>query len=176
MDIAIANWMLAHRDPILTHVCDVLMWFGSSHRGMAVVLLLVFLASVLRRRRIVTLGFCVAVIVSFGASLVLKSLVARPRPGPPYAHVYTNGWSMPSSAAAMTTAGLLVLLLLAPPGRSRALLGLPLLALDLSVGFAVVYLGAHWATDVVAGTALGAVVGILVLSLTVRFRQRRRPA
>ena len=45
---------------------------------------------------------------------------------------------------------------------------------DLLVGFALIYLGAHWFTDVVAGAALGGIIGVVTFMTRNRIRNYRR--
>lgn len=96
-------------------------------------------------------------------AIALKSEIQRARPGAEFALVTAEGYSMPSTAAAMSAAALgpLIALTRSAPGRRRALLSV--VAVQLIVVFALLYLGAHWLTDTIVGTALGSAVGGIVL-------------
>lgn len=175
--MTIADWMAAHRSPSIDRVCQALMSIGTSRRAFAVgAVLVIVLCLVLRRLDTVVAG-ALAVPSATAASILLKAQLARPRPGPRYAEVTTYGYSMPSSAAALLTAGLIVLLLLVPRRRavwSVAVIGFA--GVDAVIGFALIYLGSHWFTDVCAGIVLGGLFGGAAFLVTTRLRDKRAHA
>jgi undecaprenyl-diphosphatase len=75
---------------------------------------------------------------------------------------------MPSGHAATAAAAATVVALLHPRLR------LPLAALVAAIGLSRVYLGVHYPSDVLAGLALGIVVGWAVVALTRRAVRARR--
>ncbi len=95
----------------------------------------------------------------------LKQVIRRPRPGGdltmwPEIH----SWAMPSTHAAATSA-LAMAVFLAVDWRSdrmRRAAGAALATAVVFVGGCMVYLGAHWPTDVLAGWLLGAGVGATI--------------
>jgi len=106
-----------------------------------------------RRREWVRAG--AAVFVAHASSVVLKRVARRLRPEHDdlTTHVSTpSRWSFPSSHATSTTTTAIVFAPLL--GRWTALLP-PVMA------WSRMALGVHYPTDVLAGTALGAAVGIL---------------
>jgi membrane-associated phospholipid phosphatase len=125
-------------------------------------------------------------------SSVAKAVIDRPRPPVSLALIEQPGsHSLPSGHAFMTlvVAGLLVHLLFrrtgadrspgGGPGRRRAvtIVGIAVAAVLLSlVGISRVYLGVHWASDVIAAWCLGAFWLILVLDSARRWRWDERPA
>jgi undecaprenyl-diphosphatase len=72
------------------------------------------------------------------------------------------GSSFPSGIAAMTAAVAIAFFLVVdwPTRTVRLLAAAALIALVLWINFCVVYLGAHWPTDVLAGWLLGGVIGV----------------
>ena len=96
-----------------------------------------------------------------------KEFIGRPRPPAGLAVVPTDGFAMPSSIGAMTAGAAVPLILF---GLRRAdLVGrivvVVLTAGTVLVGAAMVYLGAHWFSDVLAGWALGAAIGVAAFRL-----------
>lgn len=88
----------------------------------------------------------------------LKNLIARPRPCQILSHVHELGgcggsMSMPSNHAINSSAAIAFLVALYP---SLGWILWPLMGL---IGLSRVYLGAHYVTDVMAGWAVGLVLG-----------------
>ena len=115
-----------------------------------------------------------AVVVAFAASLILKDIFQIARPKPSLALVYADGWAFPSTDAAITAAaassafvGLTWL-----SGQVRRRLAWTLGVMVVLVGALLVYVGAHWLTDVLAGWVLGGAVGAGAAVLTQRFPSR----
>lgn len=92
---------------------------------------------------------------------VAKDLIERPRPPHDLSIVSTSGFSMPSSIGAMTAAAAtpVILIGIRMANRRGRLLVCVLVGVTGVVGVSMVYLGAHWLSDVLAGWALGAAVG-----------------
>ncbi len=108
--------------------------------------------------------------------LILLRAVAAHQP--PW--LVAGGWSFPSTQATQTAALVVAFVVAAsltgrlgpPPSRSRTVaVRVGAVALVL-VGASMVSLGAHWATDVLAGWALGGGIGVLTARLTVPRRRR----
>ena len=116
-------------------------------------------------------AFLLAIAVSEVAIGGLKALVERPRP--PASLIETHGFSFPSGhaiAGSVTAAALVMVLLPEGPDRRRWEVRAILFALVMALSRT--YLRAHWLSDVVAGTLIGAAValGSVALVLTVRRR------
>ena len=152
------------------------MWAGSTVQGVGLCAVLVLIAYLIRRRIVGLLVGGGSVVVTAVVASVLKGFIDRPRPPVPYAQVEALGSSMPSTAAALSTAALASLWSLRPlaPPAKRAYAG-ALVCIGLVVDFSVVYLGAHWFTDVLVGIVLGGAIGLAGLRLTEGVHRRKRP-
>jgi membrane-associated phospholipid phosphatase len=116
-----------------------------------------------RLRRFPSCAICVLAAVGVASALVtlIKEAVDRARPAAAdpalTALVPTpDNPSFPSGHTATAFAGAVVLAMFHPKLR------LPALALACAVGFSRVYLGVHFLADVVAGAALGVLIGLAV--------------
>ena len=163
LDARVQAWVRGVRHERLTEsLLQITALGGGTVLTLAV--LLVVVALLLAGRRVVAGK---VVLVSLGALImigVVKELVERPRPAvnekPLDPWISVNSFSFPSghSFAAMAvylSLGLLVARL-APTRRCAYFLVLAAAGLALLVGATRVYLGAHYATDVIAGWFAGA--------------------
>lgn len=176
IDPPIWQWMVDHRSPAMTTVAIVITELGSTI-SMTVIACLTIGFLLLRRRR----GDAVLVaVVAAGAGLLVrigKTTVGRERPPVEYRLVTETNESFPSGHALASSAILgVVLVVLLPAIHSRGLrigitVGVGLFVV--AIGLSRVYLGVHWATDVIGGWVTG--LTWLVVCLTVRqvWRQTR---
>lgn len=98
---------------------------------------------------------------TLGANYAVKRLVGRERPAPAIAEplvALPSSSSFPSSHAAMSTAAAIVLIEAWPS------LAPVWVAMGAAMAASRVYVGAHHASDVAAGVALGAVTGTVAVS------------
>ncbi|MEO6471357.1 MAG: phosphatase PAP2 family protein [Aeromicrobium sp.] len=168
--LEVANW---HRHEALTWFARLVMTAGHTVRGVAVlgtIALLIVIALRLWRPSIA------AVMASFAAGQtadILKDVIGRPRPPASLAIVPAYGFSMPSSVAATTSAAAVAFILAIrwKSGRLQMLCSTVAAIAVVGVGVCMVYLGAHWASDVFAGWVLGSAFGV-VAGLV--FRERKK--
>ncbi len=171
-DERLLHWIAEHRVDTLDSISTTLMHLSETPWVLLVVAF-VGLAVVIQQRAW-RVGLAVGLASQLGgfASGQLKLHFERPRPTFPDALVQASGYAMPSSHASLTAAGAVALMLVVRwRSRRASVLAATVLALGLVlVGAAMVYLGAHWATDVAAGWVLGVPIGAMVGLI---FKQRR---
>jgi undecaprenyl-diphosphatase len=165
-DRHLERWIVHHRpgwlDPLfvfLTHIGT----YGAVWLALALVL-----AAVTRRWQVLVL-VAAADALADAVAEILKTAIARDRPPLVYAHPKPLVHSLqthafPSGHSATSFACATVLARLFP----RAAPGFFVLAA--AIAFSRVYVGLHWPLDVLAGSVLGAVLGLLVLVLSRRVR------
>ena len=169
------DWWLetveANRNDTAVNVAKVLDLVGSPWvtfpvRGLAIAILL------LRRRWLQLSAFVMAMVLSELAIGPVKAWIDRARPP---SIVETSGASFPSGhaiAGAVTAFALVVAFL--PRGRRRLRWMVVATLFAGSMAWSRTYLGAHWATDTIAGICIGA--GVAILSEVVFEEGRRRAA
>jgi membrane-associated phospholipid phosphatase len=177
VDRAVMEAVAAHRTGWATALAQAVMAVGQPLATyFAAAAVAIVLAWVYRAWRPVV-ATLVATMVAIAVADVAKDLIGRPRPPADLAIVDAGGLAMPSSIAALTAAAATPLVLAGlrnatPAGRTMAAL---LLTGTVAVGVCMVYLGAHWPSDVLVGWALGAAIGAVLFHLLQRWG-RRRPA
>jgi membrane-associated phospholipid phosphatase len=157
-DDSVSEWAEEHRYAPFVRLAEWLDVAGSV--VVTVPLRLLAVAVLLMRRRWTQLAiFVTAVVLSELCIGPLKAWTDRARP--PGRIIETSSASFPSGhsiAAAVTAFGLVVAFL--PRGRRRVHWGIVATFVAASMAWSRVYLGAHWATDTIAGICFG--VGIAV--------------
>ncbi len=181
MDRSITTWAVAHRTGGLTALARGLSTVGS--QAVLIPVIVVVSGLLLVRRRIALAG---VVIVAWAGALglynLVKLIVGRHRPPEVLWLTHATSSSLPSGHATQSLASYAALLIVAVAGwpRLRGLGRALLVLLVAGIGCSRVYLGVHWATDVLAGWLLAAAwVAIVVwigdaLSATARSAQPHR--
>lgn len=158
-------------DPWITHevqtgrvpwLDQLMRWISAfGYVGPATALMVVAVGGLLRLRFRVEALFTLLTVLGDAFGQLVKLIVARPRPGDDAISVLFQeaGRSFPSGHVLHYTIFFGFLLYLAatllPPGGARAILCLLLALPILLIGVSRVYLGAHWASDVLGGYLLG---------------------
>lgn len=127
-----------------------------------------------RRRWLALTAFALAVASSEVLIGVLKTAYDRPRP--PSSLIETTGASFPSGhaiAGAVTAVGLVLVLL--PSGPARWHWEVSAVSFTAVMGLSRVYLQAHWLSDAVAGSLLGAGLALGWPALLLGFARRGEP-
>ncbi len=149
------------RRPILTEIMKVITFFGSAYFILSLTFLLI---TVIKNKKIVLLIITNLILIT-SMNIILKNIVQRPRPEG-YRLVEESGYSFPSGHSMVSVAfyGFLIYLILAKFKNKTLKIALSVLLgiLVLLIAFSRIYLGVHYATDVLAG-------GLLSISYLVAF-------
>lgn len=164
-DTAVLRWAVSVRMPWLTWCAQLVTTLGST----PVVIVVALLGAVLLRRRTRSWTSSSALLATvFGTDAIVyltKAAVARRRPpvdtliGLPAADYSFPSGHTANGGAVYLLAALLLAAALASPVRRRLLVAGGVLV-GVAVGLTRVYLGYHWATDVLAGWCLAAAVAL----------------
>lgn len=144
--------------PVLTRIAQAVTFLGD-WRLLIPATVIVAMGIVLGGRPVIAALFSGSVLGGWLLESLLKLLVHRARPNLWPALVIPKSYSFPSGHATMATlfyGGLVVVIFQVSRRRSvRVVVLLAALFLIGAIGFTRVYLGAHWASDVVAGLLVG---------------------
>lgn len=153
------TFVVTNRHPALTAVAEALSVAGSVHVTLPVRLGIVGILGV--RRRWTQLGaFVTAVVASEILVGTVKAIVDRPRPPDPM--VLSSSTSFPSGhaiATAVTAFGIVAAFL--PRGSRRWHWIVVASTVASLMALSRTYLSVHWATDTIAGTAIGVACAVL---------------
>ncbi|HVA91346.1 MAG TPA: phosphatase PAP2 family protein [Chloroflexota bacterium] len=155
-------------------------WFGYTPQEIVIlgaIIALIFAVGY----RVESLFLLISVVGSNLIGALVKNLVARPRPGAPAVHVlrHLGGYSFPSGHVLtyISFFGFLAYLAWVEPRNSlvRGIVLVPCLALLILIGPSRIYVGAHWASDVIGAYLLGVVWLSVILRLYVAWLARGAP-
>jgi membrane-associated phospholipid phosphatase len=148
LDSSVLDAMRSLEDGTAVAIAKVVTVFGTLPATATVALV----AAIALRRRPAEIATLVASVVAvYIAVHVTKAATDRPRPPDPLVHASLT--SFPSGHAAYSTIYVAVAL-----ATKRAPVIAAAVALALAIGATRLYLRVHWATDVLAGWALGAAI------------------
>ena len=138
-----------------------------------IVILCAALVLIPMTRKTMGLPLTATALINMGTYKAMKHIFLRARPDVVYHIVEQGGYSFPSghSAASMLVYGLLFYLVgkYCKNQKLRVLLQTVCGILVLTVGPSRLYVGVHWATDVLAGWCVGAAVLMAAVYLIERF-------
>jgi membrane-associated phospholipid phosphatase len=177
-DEDVMRWVAGHRPDWLSHVAFGVMDIGTTVAGVAVCVLVAGVFVVRFRLRWAAAAAVGAYVVAGLLASGLKHVFDRPRPPAGLALITVGGASFPSAQAA-ETAAVAAAMLIATTWSSRSLMRAATVATVLvlvGIGACMVYLGAHWMTDVLAGWVLGASCGSVAGWVTRRMAARSAAA
>ncbi|MBW0117743.1 phosphatase PAP2 family protein [Pseudonocardia abyssalis] len=183
IDQPVLDWFVMHRGPVESVAATVITNLGGT-LAMTVLAAVVALWAV-SRRHWGRLAFLLAATGTAGALVMaIKALVGRVRPPQSVQLVaettasFPSGHTLGSAVVILTVAG--VLLKGTRSAGVRATTVVAAVSAVLMIGLSRLYLGVHWATDVLAGWLLGGavvagLVAVAALHRTYRVAGPRRP-
>ncbi|MFG3281688.1 phosphatase PAP2 family protein [Streptomyces sp. NPDC048111] len=177
-DRALHRWPLGHRPPVAVATARAVTATGSGAvpYALAVVAGLIAGRSALQRRYAVA-GALAVLMLGQLARFVLMLLVGRPRPSAVDWATTASGFSFPSghTTTSALTAGLLIWAVGTRRSLASARFAVVLLALwAAAVGLSRVYLGVHWASDVLGGWLFAGLWLCLAAPVAAPFTRRLR--
>ena len=167
-DIRIMNFAVSLREINSANIFLFITYLGNWQiivsLGIIILLVLLFLGE---RRK--ALALCSAVLASEVLYSVFKMLIHRPRPDMGFSLISQAGYAFPSGHAVVPVVfyGMIAFFLRRSfKKRRQRLLAVSIAtALIFFIGYSRIYLGAHWASDVFAGWALGLAILVFARSL-----------
>ena len=170
LDNAVRGWFLAHQNPVVYRIADVITWIGSP----TVMVFVAVAAGVwfYRRQGPSKAGVVVAAPAAGGLlSGVVKLLYGRARPAGA-ALLNEHTFSFPSGHAATSAAVMVTLCYVLARERKISWPVAIVLggSVPLIIGLTRLYLDVHWTTDVVAGWTVGLFVAAMSAALYERLR------
>ncbi len=158
IDLEVASWMAAHRDPTGIDVFMVIAFLG---RMVSLAVLAVLVGAYLQRRMgWRPVGWLVLALLGVTVLyIVINLLFASVRPPADLRAVIESGYSFPSGHSCQTVAFWITTAILVGADRGprarRVLRAIAAVMVVLTAGSRI-YLGVHWTFDVLGGLALGA--------------------
>ncbi len=174
IDFYILQTLYSLRNGDLVQILIFITEFGSTVAigGIATALAL-FL--IVRKRFSDLLGLCISVMGAGAVVFFLKETIARVRPDITYQAYLESGFAFPSGHSALSLAlyGFIAFVLWKHFPRIRIIGLLSIATLVTLVGFSRLYLGLHFASDVLGGYAVGGIFLWIGISCVQRFEKMR---
>jgi membrane-associated phospholipid phosphatase len=170
LDLSITQELQETSNPLFRGLMIGVSWFGNSRHGIIITVLLTIVL-LLMRLKIEAWTLLISSTVGEVVDFAIKIIVARPRPTVDLVSVYThlNSKSFPSGHVFHYVAlyGLLFYLayVLMPRSIYRTILLVIFGSLVSLVGISRMYLGEHWASDVVGAYLFGTIWLFVVIDL-----------
>lgn len=148
----------------LTKTMSIITNFGGTY----ILPIICILALIITKKRRIGLAMCCNLAIISASNILLKNIVQRPRPDG-YRLISETGYSFPSGHSMISTAfyGLIIYFIYkyVKNKKVKYLLCILLSALIVIIGFSRIYLGVHYASDVIAGFLVS--IAYLICFITV---------
>ena len=170
LDLQITLGIQSINIPVFGGLMTAVSWLGFSPQSVIItaLIILLILGLGLQWEALVAL---IAALLSIGLNVLVKDLIMRPRPAATLVHVIAtlNDYSFPSGHVMFYTGffGFIVFLAftLLKPSLKRTLLLVFFGLLVLLIGISRIYVGEHWASDVVGAYLLGTLTLVAIIQL-----------
>lgn len=154
-----------HMSPALTNMIKVITHFGDPA---SVIIICLLLIAVPKSRETIAIPVSISVITSAILNIILKNLFARERPDI-LRLINETSYSFPSGHA-MNNAALYTMLILMVYKYiknlpKRVILTACFSGITVAIGFSRVYLGVHYAGDVLGGWLIGFAISVLIYQI-----------
>ena len=154
-----------HISPIMTSVVKVITYIGDPAAVITICLILFFIP---KSRMTIALPISAAVIISALLNVILKDIFARERPNI-LRLINETSYSFPSGHAMINstlyTMFILLIIRFIKNKPMKMALAIACVILTIAIGFSRVYLGVHYAGDVLGGWLIGFVIAFIVYSI-----------
>lgn len=170
-DLNIYNFVFSFNSTVFTLFMRVISSFASA----TVIIATLICILVLFKNKKVFLNFAGIALISKIINVIIKNIVKRPRPDLIFRLSFESGYSFPSAHTMVATCfyGFIIYLILkhVKNKKVKSFSTLLLSILIFLIGISRIYLGVHYATDVIAGL----IFGIIVLVLFIKFIYLKHP-
>lgn len=165
LDETISLWIYQLRFPALTKLMEGFSWLGYVYFLIPInILILIFMY---RKDKALAFGIPIGTLVVWRLSEWLKTVIQRPRPTiSPL--VTETSYAFPSGHAMSNTAFYLLLMLIAPNNKNWHRFCIAMIVI---INFSRVYLGVHWPSDVLGGSA----IAMMLVHIIYQVIKRRLP-
>jgi undecaprenyl-diphosphatase len=170
LDLQITLGIQSINVPVFGGLMTAVSWLGFSPQSVIITALIILLILGFGLQWEALVGV-IAALFSLGLNLLVKDLIQRPRPAATLVHVLAtlNDYSFPSGHVMFYTGfyGFMVFLAFAllKPSLKRTLLLVFFGLLVLLVGISRIYVGEHWASDVLGAYLLGTLTLVAIIEL-----------
>ena len=164
------NLITINMSDILTNIFKVITFFGSTI-FIVILCVVLFIIFIILRRKNISFIIASCLIVSTIFNNVIKIIIRRPRPEV-LKLVTETTYSFPSghTMASVTMYGILLYLLIRSNvnKKIKCILGAFLMILPILVGISRIYLGAHFASDILGGMILSTILLLIETGIIVK--------
>lgn len=165
IDNAVENFSHNFHYSILNYFMKFVSDYGREYFWTLVLILLFLLGG--HDGKVIAIVAAISILIVIPTNIIIKDLVNRDRPAPPFGNFYSepkSDKSFPSGHASVVSAGVMVTSLFLRKSLKQKLLSYFLIVEAGLVCFSRLYLGVHYPFDIIGGILLGSGISLLVSS------------